>query len=264
MRQEICELRTYCRQSEKIFESLAIDVQSDFIIHKLQQNERLEDIYKQLTENSPITGSLESGQSSQRWYESPQSDGSDDEVQASPSSDEASMDSFKHGSRWTDLSLSDTIIEQLLLLYFCWEYPIFSCLSKHHFVKDFNSGKGRYCSALLLNAILAVGCRFSDHVEARTDPDNSETAGMHCYAEAERLLKICHKERSVTIVQSMILMSTWNASRGDYRKARFYAGQSIRMATEVGLHQERDIDEMSEDAREVCNTTFWGAFMLDQ
>jgi hypothetical protein len=36
------------------------------------------------------------------------------------------------------------------------------------------------------------------------------------------------------------------------------------MATEVGLHQERDIDEMSEDAREVCNTTFWGAFMLDQ
>jgi hypothetical protein len=195
MRQEIGELRRYYQQSKRIFEAVAIDGQSDFIIHKLQQNEPLEDIYKELTENSPIAGSLESGHSSKWWHESPQSDGSDDEVQASPSLDEASMDSFKHGSRWTDLSLSDTIIEQFLLLYFCWEYPIFSCLSKRHFAKDFNLGKGRYCSALLLNAILAIGSRLSDRVEARTDPDNSEAAGMYCYAEAERLRSMTVRTR---------------------------------------------------------------------
>jgi hypothetical protein len=173
------------------------------------------------------------------------------------------MDSFKNGSRWTDLPLGDSVIEKVLLLYFCWEYPIFSCLSKHHFVKDFNSGRDRYCSSLLVNAILAVGCQLSDRIEARMDPDDSETAGVHCYAEAESLLKICLKDQSVTIVQAMALMSTWNAGHGDYRKARSYARQSIQIATEMGLHRT-DIDELSEDTREVRSTTFWGAFMLDQ
>jgi hypothetical protein len=269
MRQQIFELQRYRRLSEKILAELAIEGRSDLIIHKLRQKERLEDIYEQLSEFSPMVGSLESGHSREWWCESPKLDGSDDEVQAkirraSPGLDEAEMDSFKHGSRWTDISLSDTVIEPILLLYFCWEYPIFSGISKRHFVKDFNTGQVRYCSSLLVNAILAVGCQFSDQIEARTDTDDSETAGTHCYAEAERLLLMCHNERSVTVIQAMGLMSTWNASRGDYRKARFYAGQSIRMAVEMGLHEERCIDEMSEDIREVRNTTFWGAFMLDQ
>jgi ATP/maltotriose-dependent transcriptional regulator MalT len=87
---------------------------------------------------------------------------------------------------------------------------------------------------------------------------------MYCYAEAERLLKKCGKERSVTTVQAISLMSTWNASRGDYASARFYAGQSMRMALEEGLHRESGAYEMSEDIRQVHNTAFWGAFMLDQ
>jgi hypothetical protein len=260
MRREIRELRKYRRLSEKIFESLAIEGQSDLIIHKLQKRERLEDIYEQLSECSPISRTLEHGHSSQS--ESPRSDGTTGS--SSPGFDEAHMDNFKHGSRWTDLTLSDTVIEHLLLLYFCWEYPIFSSISKRHFVKDFNNGQGRYCSSLLVNAILAVGCRFSDQIGARTDPVDSDTAGMQCYAEAERLLATCCQERSVTVVQAMGLMSTWNASRGDYRKARFYAGQSIRMALEVGLHQEQGVNEMSEDTLEVRNIAFWGAFMLDQ
>jgi hypothetical protein len=36
------------------------------------------------------------------------------------------------------------------------------------------------------------------------------------------------------------------------------------MAVEMGLHEERAVDEMSEAAREVRNATFWGAYILDQ
>jgi hypothetical protein len=269
MRQEITELRRRRQLSDKILEALATGDQSDFVVHKLQQKERLEDIIDQLNEYSPVGGSVESAPLLRPRHGSPQSDGSNGGVQGRtehlpPGLDETEMGRFKHGSRWTKVSLSDTVIEHLLLLYFCWEYPIFSGLSKRHFVKDFNTGQARYCSSLLVNAILAVGCRFSDRVEARMDPDDSETAGVHCYAEAERLLSMCRRERSVTVVQAMGLMSTWNASCGHYRKARFYAGQSIRIAVEMGLHQERDIEEMSEDTREVRNTAFWGTFMLDQ
>jgi hypothetical protein len=268
MRQEINELRTYRQKAEKILDLLATGYRSDFVISKLQQKEPLEDIIEQLGGRSPTVGSLMSGLSSQQC-ESLAPGGTDGDGQSStgyvsPGLDETEMYCFKNGSRWTEVPLSDTVIEHLLLLYFCWEYPIFSSLSKRHFARDFNNGKSKYCSTLLVNSILAIGCRFSDQVEARMVPDDVDTAGMQCYLEAERLLSMCRGERSVTLIQSIGLMSTWNASRGDYRKAQFYAAQALRIAVEVGLHQDGDSNEMPDDVREVRNTTFWGTFMLDQ
>jgi hypothetical protein len=268
MRKEIAELQTYHAQSERILSSLASGDQSEFIISKLQQKEPLDRIIDELSVRSPTIASLKSGTSSQQ-LESRTSDRADGDGQrgtgyVSPGLDENEMYCFENGSRWTELQLSDTVIEHLLLLYFCWEYPNFSSISKRHFVRDFNTGKSNYCSPLLVNSILAVGCRFSDQVEARMALDDIDTAGMQCYLEAERLLSMCRSERSVTTIQSMGLMSTWNASRGDYRKARFYAAQALRMAVEEGLHQDLDSHEIPDDVREVRNTTFWGAFTLDQ
>jgi hypothetical protein len=112
--------------------------------------------------------------------------------------------------------------------------------------------------------MLAVGSLFSDQVEASADPNDSETVGMQCYAKAEQIFNMDRNKQSLTTVPAMGVMSTWNASRGHYTKARLYAGQSIRIAVEMGLHQENGVDEMDEDTREVRNATFWGAFMLDQ
>jgi hypothetical protein len=272
MRHEIKELRRHRQLSEKILEMLGSGDQSSFIISKLQQHEPLEDIVKQLGGCSPAAGSIQSGPSSQARRDSTQADRTDrietedkgkmEDLWHGP--DDNGIYSFKHGSRWTEVPLSDTVVEHLLLLYFCWEYPIFSGLSKRHFARDFNAGQGAYCSSLLVNGILAVGCRFSDQVEARMDPEDSDTAGMHCYLEAERLLSLCRGEQSVTVVQGMCLMSSWNASQGHYRKARYYAGQAIRIAVEMGLHQDSDSGDMPDDLREVQYTAFWGAFMLDQ
>jgi hypothetical protein len=301
MRQEINELRRYHQVSEKVLEILASGDQSGFIIRKLQLHEPLDQIIEQLGGCSPAAESTQSGHSPQARRQSTLTDRTDsinsintagqvkmehashvmDETgiyffksintagqvkmeHASHVMEGTGIYFFKHGSRWTEVPLGDIFIEHLLLLYFCWEYPIFSSLSKRHFAEDFNAGRGTCCSSLLVNGILAVGCRFSDHIEARMDPEDSDTAGMHCYLEAERLLSLCRAERSVTVVQSMYLMSTWNASRGDYKKARYYSGQAIRMAVEMGLHQDGEPGDIPDDMREVRNTTFWGSFMLDQ
>jgi hypothetical protein len=263
MRQEINKLRKYRQISEKIFDLLATGNRSDLIISKLQRKEPLEDIIEQLGGYSPSITSAQSGLSSQR-RESLTSERAKSDGYVSPGLDENDVYCFRNGSQWTELPFSDSVIEHLLLLYFCWEYPIFSSFSKRHFARDFNTGRGKFCSPLLVNSILAVGCRFSDQVEARMVIDDPETAGEHCYLEAERLLAICRGERTVTVIQSMGLMSTWLASRGNYRKARFYARQALRMAVEVGLHQENISADILDDACEVWNATYWGAFMLDQ
>lgn len=74
-------------------------------------------------------------------------------------------------SKWTGVTSNGRFVEHIMALYFCWEYPTFASLNKEYFLEDFRNGISRYCSALLVNAIVALGCRFSNHPESRKDPN---------------------------------------------------------------------------------------------
>jgi hypothetical protein len=89
--------------SEKILESLATDDQTDFILLKLQQKERVEDILEQLSRRSLADGSSKFGPSSQSRHVSLASDRSDADIKSTaeyvpPGLDETNIDNFKRGS----------------------------------------------------------------------------------------------------------------------------------------------------------------------
>lgn len=163
---------------------------------------------------------------------------------------------------WTTITSNKPFIDHLLALYFCWEYPTFASLSKEHFMSDFRDGRPRYCSSLLVNAMLALGCRFSTLPETRGDPNRPETAGDHFFAEAKRLLAE-DDHKSLTTIQALGLFSIREASAGRDTESFFYSGQAIRLATEFGLHMEVTHAERGME-HEVRAATFWGAFALDQ
>ena len=167
---------------------------------------------------------------------------------------------------WSNVTDDKQLIEDLLTLYFCWEYPTFASLSQEHFYQDFYNGRRRFCSSLLVNVLLAMGSSFSNRPEARTDANDSETAGDHFFSEAKRLLAL-QTHPTLTTVQALGLMSLREASHGRYSIASFYAGESIRMAVECGLHTEKNVlkgyDAPSAE-QEVRSATFWGCFSLDQ
>ena len=167
---------------------------------------------------------------------------------------------------WTNVTSDDVLVEHLMALYFCWEYPTFASLSKEHFLEDYRLGRRRHCSPLLVNAMLAVGCRFSTEAAARTDADNSNTAGDHFFAEASRLLLEETDRHKLTTVQSLGLMSIREASCGRSSEGIYYSGQSIRLAIEMGLHHESESGGGDNATIEhaVRSATFWGAFSLDQ
>jgi hypothetical protein len=171
-----------------------------------------------------------------------------------------------HNGTWTSVTSDSALVEHLMALYFCWEYPTFASLNKEHFLEDFRSGSRRYCSPLLVNAILALGCRFSEQPNTRTDPENSNTAGDHFFAEATRLLETEADRHVLTTIQALGLMSIREASCGRSSESLFLSGQSIRLAMEMGLHYEPE-NQGSSDAQmdhAVRSATFWGAFALDQ
>ncbi len=172
---------------------------------------------------------------------------------------------------WTTVTQDKDLILHFINMYFCWHYAYFTTLSKELFYRDFLTGASSdYCSALLVNVMLALGCHFSSKPAARADPEDSGSTGDHFFKEAKRLLYEDDEFANAKLctVQALALMSVREAGCGHESKGWVYSGMSFRMAYDLGLNIDaQPINEMSRlsdedvDARRV---TFWGCFLFDK
>ncbi|PWY84942.1 hypothetical protein BO70DRAFT_231181 [Aspergillus heteromorphus CBS 117.55] len=173
-------------------------------------------------------------------------------------------------TQWTRVTSDERLISHLMTMYFTWHYPFFTTLAKDLFYRDYVRGvPSQYCSTLLVNAMLALGCHFSDWEGAREDPRNSATAGDHFFKEAKRLFfeNDEHANAKLCTVQALALLSVREAGCGRETKGWVYSGMSFRMAFDLGLNFDstslgaRNLSEDEVDARRI---TFWGCFLFDK
>ncbi|RKK87439.1 hypothetical protein BFJ68_g3192 [Fusarium oxysporum] len=61
-------------------------------------------------------------------------------------------------SKWTTVDVSDDTMKELIRAYFLQEYDWFTFFHKDYFLDDMINGSNTFCSSLLVNAVLAVGC----------------------------------------------------------------------------------------------------------
>lgn len=181
---------------------------------------------------------------------------------------------------WTAATTDPTLIFHLMKMYFTWHYTYFTILPMSLFYRDFLLGRPppstrrrtEYCTPLLVNAMLALGCHFTSWPGAREIPEDSATAGDHFFREAKRLLTENneYENASLTTVQALALMSVREAGCGREGKGWVYSGMSFRMACDLGLNLDSgvlvsrgdsNIGEEEEDARRI---TFWGCFLVDK
>ena len=174
---------------------------------------------------------------------------------------------------WTSVTGDVDLILHLLNMYFTWHYTYFTTLSRYMFFQDFFRGKpvherrkNEYCTSLLVNAMLSLGCHFTSWPAARSAPQDSATAGAHFFQEAKRLIKDNdeYEEPRLATVQALALMSMREAGCGREAKGWIYSGMSFRMACDLGLNVQQEspnLDEFEVDARRV---TFWGCFLFDK
>ncbi|KAI9759759.1 MAG: Golgi to ER traffic- protein, partial [Chaenotheca gracillima] len=178
---------------------------------------------------------------------------------------------------WTTVTPDARLIVHLMNMYFTWHYTYFTTLSKDLFYRDFVLGKPPagtrrktvYCTSLLVNAMLALGCHFTSVAGSRADPQNSATAGDHFFKEAKRLIleNDEHEKPQLPTVQALALMSVREAGCGREAKGWIYSGMSFRMACDLGLNlnltysQDSNLNEQEIDARKI---TFWGCFLFDK
>ena len=175
---------------------------------------------------------------------------------------------------WTNVTSDATLISHLLRLYFTWHYAYFTTLSKTLFCRDFVKGRPlpgakrttEYCTPLLVNAMLALGCHFTNRPGARSDPHDSATAGDHFFKEAKRLIleNDEHENPRLATVQALALMSVREAGCGREAKGWVYSGMSFRMAHDLGLNVDSGAPGLSDEEVDARRITFWGCFLFDK
>jgi hypothetical protein len=179
---------------------------------------------------------------------------------------------------WTTVTADTEVIVHLINLYFTYHHTFFMTISKSLFYRDFLLGKPpnppkrtTYCSSLLVNAMLALGCHFTNSPMACSDPNDPTTKGDAFFQEAKRLIveNDEYEKPRLTTVQALALMSVREAGCGREAKGWVYSGMSFRMAQDLGLNldsggmtaNKETMDEQEIDARRV---TFWGCFLFDK
>lgn len=61
-------------------------------------------------------------------------------------------------SPWTKVDVCDELFRDLLSAYFVHEYPTYHAFQKDYFLEDMVYERRRFCTPLLVNTILALGC----------------------------------------------------------------------------------------------------------
>ena len=169
-----------------------------------------------------------------------------------------------HSEAWTTVTRDENIIQSLLQLYFVWVHPSHCFFSERMFSDDLRNNRTGHCSSLLVNAILAVACHYSDRPEARSDPLDHSTAGDHFFEEAVQLLNQ-DDTADLPTIQALALMGMREVSVGRPNSGFRYSGRCMRMLVELGLHINIDPDELELDTRELeaRRITFWACYNYD-
>ena len=175
---------------------------------------------------------------------------------------------------WTTVTDDTELILHLLNMYFAWHYAYFTILSKTLFYQNLIYGspsqgttrENEFCTPLLLNAILSLGCHFTSWPAARADPSDSATAGDHFFKEAKRLIleNDEHENPRLATVQALALMSVREAGCGREAKGWVYSGMSFRMAFDLGLNVDSANLSFGEQEMDARRMTIWGCFLIDK
>jgi hypothetical protein len=95
-----------------------------------------------------------------------------------------------------------------MALYFSWEHPLFTSLSREHFMNDFHQGNHRFCSPLLVNAMLALGSCWDEQTNLQSKLTDVNAHGDRFFEESVRLLGEEVDRRSLSTVQALGIMAS--------------------------------------------------------
>ncbi|KEY72460.1 hypothetical protein S7711_05135 [Stachybotrys chartarum IBT 7711] len=139
-------------------------------------------------------------------------------------------------SRWTAVSSDDNLMREILRAYFLYEYSSVPCFQKDLFLDDMLAGTGRFCTSLLVNAVLAHGCHCYSRFPNRAEYWYPHSLGYKFLGEAKRLLELdLTRDGSTTSVQAILILNCLLNFSGLDKIGETYMQQAAAMGRNLGL-----------------------------
>ncbi|KAI1410532.1 hypothetical protein F5Y13DRAFT_201990 [Hypoxylon sp. FL1857] len=164
-------------------------------------------------------------------------------------------------SRWTNVTSDDNLCRRLLNAYLYYQHPWTAAFHMDYFLKDMARGRTRFCSSLLVNAVLAAACQMSRELPDRSKFWVPQTLGYQFSAEAKMLWEIESQKTtsSLTTIQSAIVLSIVSITAAMDKVGTSYLLQAFAMATNMDIFSPTCGTD-NEKMRRARAFTAWGLF----
>ena len=164
---------------------------------------------------------------------------------------------------------SEELRDHLLSIFWRWQNSWQYIVSRESFVRDLYVEKsGRYCTPLLLTAIMSLSSRYSSRIELRMDSDDPNTAGKMFARRAKIMLDCEYEAPTTSTVQATAILGLYWAAIDNEGLGFMYIGMASRMAMNLGLHS--DCSQylakglITQEDLEERSIAFWGIYVLDK
>ncbi|RYP89175.1 hypothetical protein DL770_004547 [Monosporascus sp. CRB-9-2] len=161
-------------------------------------------------------------------------------------------------SYWTTVNSDNTMLRVLLGTYFVSEYQFHPYFDKDLFLEDMVNGRTRFCSALLVNAILAAAWHGYRPTTDRAVHWMPESIGYRFFAEARRLLDLERANATITTIQAAAIMCLTCTINGVDNIGWPYLQMSLEMAKTLNLFSHTP--ESDQEWQRAAAITAWGLF----
>ncbi|KAL4814303.1 fungal-specific transcription factor domain-containing protein [Aspergillus spinulosporus] len=166
-----------------------------------------------------------------------------------------------------EIGLSEHIQDYLIDLYFTWEHPWFAVIDERLFREGMSSG-GRYWSPLLHVSILALGSRFTDRVDVRSDPSDPNTAGKLFLEHAKNYLGKEMETPSLTTIQALVILGMFYIATGADAAGWLHHGMANRLCLDMGLNLDpagfQEMNILSHREIQLRRQIYWSLYFHDK
>lgn len=140
-------------------------------------------------------------------------------------------------SRWTCVAADESMLTELLSLYFHHGYPFFHFFHKDLFLADLKTGRKQHCSSLLVNALLAAASHYPSTMPGRNEPWNTQSYSYRFFAETRRLWELEMGKNELTTLQAALVMNVVYSMDGLDEVGFVYMGQAAQLARNLKLFE---------------------------
>ncbi|KAF2475141.1 uncharacterized protein BDR25DRAFT_381964 [Lindgomyces ingoldianus] len=162
-------------------------------------------------------------------------------------------------SQWTPVTSDNDLLRKLIHAYFMYDHPFLTVVHKDYFLRDLASGRHRFCSDLLVNALLAQAYKTHSKMDNRVEFWNPRTLGYQFSAEARRLWEFEAGRSKITTVQAAMLMNISYSENGMDKIGWAYLVQAVDMSHDLHIF-DTSTDIKSAEMENVRAFTAWSLF----